>query len=70
MPSHTASRVWKPSAITSLTFALVIETGTRRTDGTSVTPLFTDPVAVVASSPFRRAIASAAAASASALIAL
>ena len=44
--------------MTSFTFSLVIATGTSSTEGTSVTPLFTEPVAVEASSPFRSAIAS------------
>ena len=66
MSAHTASRVWKPSAMTSLTLAFVIPTGTKRTEGTSTVPLFTEPVAVVASSPLSNAIARAAAASASA----
>jgi len=70
MSLQTSSRFWKPSAITSLTFAFVIPTGTNRTDGTSIVPLFTEPVAVVASSPRSNAIASAAAPSASALMAL
>ena len=70
IPAQTASRVWNPSSITALTFAFVIPTGTNRTEGTSIEPLFTDPVAVVASSPRRSAIASVAAPSASALIAL
>ena len=70
MPLQTSSFFWKPSAITSLTFAFVIATGTRRTDGTSATPLFTDPVAVAAFSPLSSATASSAAAFASALIAL
>jgi len=70
MPLQTSSFFWKPSAITSLTLAFVIPTGTSRTDGTSIDPLFTEPVAVVASSPLSNAIAKVAAPSASALIAL
>ena len=43
MPLQTSARFWKPSAITTFTLLFVIPTGVRRTDGTSVVPLFVTP---------------------------
>src|SRR5690606_39644984 len=71
-PTQISSQVRKPSAITvSSMLSTVTLTGTSRTDGTSLVPLLTAPVASSAvSSPFSSATASEAAASAWALIAL
>src|SRR5690606_12583338 len=71
-PTQISSQVRKPAAITvSSMLSTVTLTGTSRTDGTSLVPLLTAPVASSAvSSPFSSATASEAAASAWALIAL
>ena len=73
--AYAAVQIWslvtKPSAMTSLTFALVIDSGSSRTDGmvALVCGSVVVPVAVVGFWFFARAIARPEAASASFLIA-